>query len=126
MDFIAGFKAFLDSPVGISVYTAFALVAVRVILGIYAAAKDNTFTLSAVGSFIRSQILGRVMPFATVSFFAFQSGNVALMTTAGAIGAAFVAESIGAIQESLSETAKNEAARKLEKGMEIGNEVPTD
>lgn len=120
------FKAFLDSPVGISVYTAFGLVGLRLALGLYAAANDGTFTLSAVGSFIRSQVLGRVLPFSTVAFFAFETGNVALMTTAAAIGAAFVAETVGAIQESISNGAKAQAADKAVKGLEIGNEVPTD
>jgi hypothetical protein len=120
------FRDFLNSPIGVSFYLSLGLLAVRVALGIFAAVKDDTFTLSAVGGFIRSQVLGRIMPFATAGFFAFTTGNAALIAAAAAIGATYVAESVGAIQESLSATAKAEARDKAVLGLEIGNEVPTD
>lgn len=118
--------AFFNDPAGVTVYTAFAVVALRLVLGIYAAVQDGTFVLSQVGSFIRSQVLGRVFPFSTVAFFAWSTGNVALYGTAAAIGGAFVLETVGAIQEALSESAKAEVAEKETRAVALGNAVPQD
>lgn len=104
----------------------FGLTAVRFILGAYAALKDGTFVLSAVGAFIRSQVLGRIFPILTVAYFADASDQVALMGTAAALGAAYVAETIGAIQEALSATAQEVVAEKTIRGEQTGNPVPQD
>lgn len=120
MDFIA----FLHSPTGIAVYTALGLVGLRTALGIYAAVKDGTFVLSKVGSFLMSQVVGRVFPFATVLFFADATGILAIQTAAAAAGAAFIAEQIGAINEAISETAKADTAAKVELALDKGNPVP--
>lgn len=104
----------------------FGLTALRFVLGAYAAFADGTFVLSSVAAFLRSQVVGRVMPILTAAYFAYASDNVALVATAGALGAAYVAETVGAIQEALSATAKEAVAEKIIVGEQIGNPVPQD
>lgn len=120
------FLAFFNDPAGITVLTAFGLVGLRLVLGVTAALKDGTFVMSQVGSFIRSQVLGRVFPFAVTAFFAWSTGHAALMATAAAIGGAFVLETVGAIQESLSDSAKVNTAEKEVKAAALGNPVPNE
>lgn len=104
----------------------FGLTALRFALGAYSALADGTFVLSSVAAFLRSQVLGRVMPILTTAYFAYASNNVALVATAGALGAAYVAETVGAIQEALSASAREALAAKTVIGDEIGNPVPQD
>lgn len=104
----------------------FGLTALRFVLGAYSAFADGTFVLSSVAAFLRSQVVGRVMPILTAAYFAYASDNVALIATTGALGAAYVAETVGSIQEALSSTAKDVVAAKTVLGDEIGNPVPQD
>lgn len=104
----------------------FGLTGLRLVLGVYSALKDGTFVLSSVGAFIRSQVLGRVFPILTVAYFADASDQAALTATAAALGAAYVAETIGAIQEAVSAAAKVEVAEKTIRSLEVGNPVPQD
>jgi hypothetical protein len=117
---------FFNDPAGNAVLIALGLVAVRLVLGVWAAISDGTFVLSSLAAFARTQVLGRVFPFATVAYFAWATQNVALYTSAAAIGAAFVAETVGAIQEALSNTAKAEVAEKETRALAKGNPVPQD
>ena len=104
----------------------FGLTALRFALGAYAALRDGTFVLSSVAAFLRSQVLGRVFPIMTTAVFAAATENTVLIASAGAIGAAYIAETVGAIQEALSKTAAEEVAAKTVLGTEIGNPVPQD
>jgi hypothetical protein len=107
----------------------FGLSALRFIVGAYSALADGTFVLSSLGAFIRTQVLGRVFPILTVAYFAASVGDAAgtaLAGTAAALGAAYVAETVGAIQEALSDTAKARVAEKHLRGLDSGNPVPTD
>jgi hypothetical protein len=107
----------------------FGLSGLRFVLGAYAALSDGTFVLSSVGAFIRSTVLGRVFPILTVAYFAAATGGVAgtaLTATSAALGAAFVAETIGSIQEALSASTKAEVAEKIITGDATGNPVPQD
>lgn len=104
----------------------FGLTALRFVLGAYSAFADGTFVLSSLAAFLRSQVVGRVMPILTAAYFAYASGNEALVATTAALGAAYVAETVGAIQEALSSTAKEVVAAKTVLGDEIGNPVPQD
>ena len=120
------FSSLLTPEMQALAMSLFALTGVRALLGIYAAVKDGTFVLSSVGAFVRSQVLGRVFPILTVALFASTSGNVALVAAAGATGAAYLAETVGAITEALSKTQAAAAAEKTVLGNEIGNPVPQD
>lgn len=123
--------AFLNSPGGVTVIMAAALVILRTVLGIGRAVADGTFVLSKVGAALSSQLLGRVFPFATVMYFSFSVGlespiGIALGTTAAGAASLFVAEQVGAIQEVFSSDARAARALKEEKGLELGNPVPQE
>lgn len=104
----------------------FGAAGLRFALGSYAALSDGTFVLSSFAAFVRSQILGRVFPILTVAYFAYSSGNVALIAATGVAAAAFTAETLGAVQEALSNTTKEVVAAKTVYGEQIGNSVPQD
>lgn len=102
----------------------FAMSGLRLALGVYAAAKDGTFVLSSVADFLRSQVLGRVFPIMTTALFAQGTGNGVLIAAAAAAGAAYLGETVGAIQEALSASAREVKAEKVVHGLEVGNPVP--
>lgn len=102
------------------------LTVLRFVLGAYSAFADGTFVLSSLAAFLRSQVVGRVMPILTAAYFAHSSGNVALVAFTATLGAAYAAETLGAIQEALSASAKEAVAEKTVVGLEIGNPVPQD
>lgn len=104
----------------------FGLTALRFALGAYSAFADGTFVLSSLAAFLRTQVVGRVMPILTAAYFAYASGNTALVVFAGGLGAAYAAETLGAIQEALSSSTKNDVAEKTVLGAQIGNPVPQD
>jgi hypothetical protein len=102
------------------------LTVLRFVLGAYSAFADGTFVLGSLAAFLRTQVVGRVMPILTAAYFAYASGNVALVAFAGTLGAAYAAETLGAIQEALSSTAKADVAEKTILAESIGNPVPQD
>lgn len=120
------FSNFLSPELTTLALSLFGITAVRTALGIFAAVKDGTFVLSATAAFLRSQVVGRVFPILTVSYFAQTSDNVALIASAAATGAAYLAETAGAVMEALSSSAAADTAEKTITAEAAGNPVPQD
>jgi hypothetical protein len=120
------FNDFLASPAGVAAYGALGLAGLRFVLGTFAAFRDGTFVLSSLGAFLRSQVLGRVFPVITVLYFAYSTGVEALMASALAAAGIYTAETLGAVQESLSEAAAAKTAQKEVAAESMGNPVPQD
>lgn len=123
------FAAVLGEQLWALTVSLMGLTALRFALGAFAALKDGTFVLSSVGAFLRSQVLGRVFPILTVAYFAATTSDAVgatLTASAAAMGAAYLAETVGAIQEALSATSQQNVAEKTVRGLQIGNPVPQD
>jgi hypothetical protein len=129
MEIIDSLNGILGDQLGPLTVGLFVVAFLRFALGAFAALRDETFVLSSVGAFIRSQILGRVFPILTTAFLAGAiegEAGVALTLFAAGQGATYVAESIGAIREALSPVAAIETASKEVRALELGNAVPQD
>jgi hypothetical protein len=123
------FGAIIGQELWALTISLFGLSGLRFALGAFSALRDGTFVLSSLGAFLRSTILGRVFPILTVAYFAasVEGGvGVTLAAASATMGAAFVAETVGAIQEALSSTAQDAVAEKTTRGLQIGNPVPQD
>lgn len=97
------FQAFIGSEAGLALKGALIAAFLDFATGVYAAAKDGTFTLDAVAAFLRKHILGRVAPLGTmllVGYFGGASGQIFLpFAIAGLI--AYAAETVASIKGNL-------------------------
>ena len=91
------FEAFFASEAGLAVYGLFIVALVDFALGTMAAFRDKTFTLEAVGAWLRKHIAGRVMPLTIMLLFGY-FGDQPLLYAGAAVGATtYVSETIGSI-----------------------------
>ena len=80
-------QQFFSDPVGMAVQAVLVVVFVDFMLSVAAAYRDKTFTWSVVDAFLRSQVMGRVVPI-TLMLLAGYFGNQPLITALGIAGAA--------------------------------------
>ena len=86
-----------NSLPGQTIYGMLGLAFLDLILSVLAALRDKTFKLDVIAAFLRSQVLGRVLPITVLIL-----GGVALkqdlISAAGYAGAAlYIAETVGSI-----------------------------
>jgi hypothetical protein len=101
---ITGITQFLQSIAGDQAVTAIITTAVILtladfVLGVAGAVRLGTFTPDQVAKFIQTHVIGRVLPIATVAFLGHFEPTLLLL--AGTASAAYVAETIGSIADSL-------------------------
>ena len=106
--------AFIASPGGIAAKAMLVAAFLDFAFGVYAAAKAGTFDATVLAAFVRKHILGRVLPITTllaVGYFA--DGGEVMIAAGAAAAAAYAAETMASIYESLKPPAE-------------GDTVPTD
>lgn len=83
-------QEFFATPVGYAVYLTLATTLVAFISGVAAAVRDGTFTFQAIDAFVRSDLLGRVVPIFLFLFggYIVTAEAGAALTAAGLAGAA--------------------------------------
>jgi hypothetical protein len=97
-------QALLDSPAGIAIYGALTAAFLDFAFGIYAALRAGTFSLDAVAAFLRKHILGRVLPASTLAVVGYYSGSEPMIAAAGVALAAYAAETLASIYQSINPT----------------------
>ncbi len=121
-------QEFLNSPAGLAVKGALAAAFLDFATGSFAALRDGTFALDALGAFIRKHILGRVAPLAAVLAAGYFAGDQ-ILVGAGVVGlTAYAAETISSVLGNLnppkpSEEVPDNAANAKALNM---NPVPTE
>lgn len=95
--------AFLATPAGVAIQGLLVGTFVVWALGVVAALRDGTFDLSSLGSFVRSTLMGRVVPILIVLAAGYTT-NDQLLTTGGiAAAAAVAAEMVGSALDSIKQ-----------------------
>ena len=107
---------FFSTPTGALVYLVLLATAADLVVGVWAAFKSNTFALDEVAAFLRSLVVGRVLPIFGLLLLGYLVGLVptpeglgqyapALFTGAGTIAAVlYVGETFGSILVSLKQS----------------------
>jgi hypothetical protein len=116
--------AFLADPTGIALKGVLLLAFVDFIFGVFAAARDGSFALDAVGAFIRKHLLGRVFPIGVALALGYYSGEILLTVPGLAAAAVYVAETAASIKGSLLPPA--ESAATVENAALAQNPIPQD
>jgi hypothetical protein len=83
-------SAFLATPSGLAIKALMVGTFVTFALGLTAAIKDKTFSFSYIDSFVRTTVMGRVVPVAIVLAVGYVADEQ-LLTSAGVVTAAAVA-----------------------------------
>jgi hypothetical protein len=129
---LEAFTAFLAAPAGLALKAMLLWAFLDFATGTFAAAKDGTFALDAIGAFIRKHILGRVGPIAVLLAAAHFTGDLALAGGAIAAATAYTLETMGSVKgnffppkDSDVLTAEEEAAGVSVISTPV-NPVPTD
>lgn len=118
-------EAFLASEGGLALKAAVIVAFADFATGSFAALRDGTFALDALGAFLRKHILGRVAPLGTLLALGYFGGpESSAFFTAGAIAGlvAYAAETAASIWANLSPP--KDAPRYLPAA--DGNPVPKD
>lgn len=104
-------RDFLADPLGLAVQGAVIAAFLDLLFGVYAAFKDGTFALDAIGAFIRKHLLGRVFPAGTLAVTAYLTGNDLMAAAASAALALYAAETLASIYGSVRPPAPSEVAK---------------
>lgn len=92
---------FLASTGGLAVKGALVAAVLDFLFGVFAAARDGTFSIDAVGAWIRKHLLGRVFPASVLVVVAYVTGDaLAIGIAAGAL-TTYAAETMGSIYDSI-------------------------
>lgn len=118
------FHAFLNDPAGLALKAVLVAAFVDFAFGVYAAAKDGSFSLDAIAAFVRKHLLGRVFPIGTLLVLGWLTGDVAMNAAGAGAATAYAAETLGSIYGSLKPPA--EAPAKVESAVSAGNPIPQD
>ena len=108
-------KGFFDTPAGQAVIAVGLLATADFVIGVFAAFRDNVFTMDAVAAWLRKTLTGRVMPIFGVLFVGHLLGGLTLddgassivspgtiITSIGLVAAtAYILEVIASMRESL-------------------------
>lgn len=110
-------EAFLLSPLGAAVKALLVAAIVVFVLGVAAAVRDGTFEWHYIDSFVRSTILGRVIPVVLVGLIAYISGDQiitgAATIAAGAVGAGLLTSALESLRQLTMPPAKSAAVNTL-------------
>ena len=94
---------FLATPAGLAVKALLVGTVVTFALGVVAALRDKTFDFQYIDSFVRSTLLGRVIPVAIVLGVGYVADEQSLLLfgagAAGTVGAGMVASAIESIRQ---------------------------
>ncbi len=93
-------SAFLASPEGIGLYYVLILAAADWLLSVAAAFRDGTFSLDGVAIFLRTHIMGRVVPITILLGLGYFGNAPALSALGAAAAAAYTAETLKSIADS--------------------------
>jgi hypothetical protein len=118
-------QAFLSDPTGIALKGVLLLAFIDFIFGVFAALRDGTFALDAVGAFIRKHLLGRVFPIGVALVAGYYSGEPLLTIPGLAAAAIYVAETAASVKGSLLPPAATEEVEEENPAVTI-NPIPTD
>lgn len=96
---MAWLQQFFTDPVGMAAQAVLVVALLDFVLGVSAAIRDKIFTLDEIAAFLRTQIMGRVVPITAMLFIGY-FGSQPLITALGlASAAAYVAETIGSLAQ---------------------------
>jgi hypothetical protein len=118
------FNAFLDSPAGLGLKAMLVAAFLDFAFGVYAAAKDGSFSLDAIAAFVRKHLLGRVFPIGTLLAMGYLTSDVVMNSAGAAAAAAYAAETLGSVYGSIKPPA--ESAAKVDAAEAVGNPIPQD
>jgi hypothetical protein len=116
--------AFLESEAGMAVKGALVAAFLDLITGVFAAAKDGTFTWGAIAAFLRKHILGRVAPLTALLAGAYVSGDPLLLGFAITGLLAYAAETIASVKGNLVPPKAGDVV--IDDGLVEVNPVPQD
>jgi hypothetical protein len=116
--------AFLNDPTGLAVKAALVAAFLDFAFGVFAAARDGTFALDSLASFVRKHLLGRVFPVGLLAVTGYVTGDAAMKGAAAVALAAYTAETIGSIYGSLKPPAQS--VTEAHKAAAAVNPVPRD
>jgi hypothetical protein len=91
----------IASPAGLAIKGALAAAFLDFAFGVFAAVRDGTFALDAVAAFVRKHLLGRVFPSSLLAIAAYYTKDTTMMIAAGAALAAYTAETLASIYDSI-------------------------
>ena len=102
-DITTTLRAFLDTPSGLAIKALLVGTFVTFALGIVAAVRDKTFSLVFIDSFVRSTVMGRVVPVAIVLAVGYIADEQVLTSagvlTAAAVAAGMIASAVDSIRQ---------------------------
>jgi len=76
MTFGAEIASFFDSPAGQAVAALVVLGLADLLLGVFAAVRDNVFSWEAIDAWVRSQLAGRILPIAAILILGHIAGGI--------------------------------------------------
>jgi len=119
-------REFIASEAGLAVQGLLVVAFVDFVTGTFAALRDGTFAIDAVGAWIRKHIAGRVAPIGTLLVVGYFGGAAGQVVIAGALvaAAAYVTETAGSILGNSTPPAPSDA--KAETAAASVNPVPTE
>ena len=118
---------FLNSDAGHGLLAVLVVAFLDFATGVFAALRDGTFALDALGAFIRKHIWGRVAPIGLLLAVGYFGGSAGQLFLAGAIAAAaaYAAESVASIWGNVNPPAVPSTST-AEKLALVINPVPTE
>lgn len=118
------FHAFFNDPAGLAFKAMLVAAFVDFAFGVFAAAKDGSFSFDALAAFVRKHILGRVFPIGTLLALGFFTGDAMMSAAGGVAAAAYTAETLASIYASVKPPAAS--AAKAAKAVDAGNPIPEE
>ena len=94
-------EEFLTSTAGLAVKGALVAAFLDFAFGVFAAAKDGTFSLDALAAFLRKHLVGRVLPVSVLAYVGYSTGDPTMIAAAVASLAAYSAETLASIYGSI-------------------------
>jgi hypothetical protein len=123
-------QAFLDSTAGTALIAMVGVAFADFLTGSFAALRDGTFALDALGAFLRKHIWGRVAPIGTLLALGYFGGGTVgqlFLASAVAASAAYAAEAASSIVGNLNPPKPSEeVATAKEASALVTNPVPTE
>lgn len=117
--------AFLNDPAGLALKGVILLAFVDFVFGVFAALRDGTFALDAIGAFIRKHLAGRVFPIGVALVAGYYSGEALLTVPGLAAAAIYVAETAASVKGSLLPPPDSAKVEATEVAVEV-NPVPSE
>lgn len=93
--------AFLSDPAGLAVKAALIAAFLDFGFGVFAAVRDGTFDATALASFVRKHLMGRVFPVSLLAVMAYITKDATMAAAAIAALAAYTAETLKSVYDSI-------------------------